>query len=210
MAMQIPLVVALWEHAGFGGRKRLLVENTPNLLQSAFNDTTSAIGIHPGPDYAAWKTAHGGREPTVGFYEHVNFGGAVLILTTGAYSSIHLLHNFGDLISSVRFNPAPPAAGTIAPIPLVVELFADPNFTGNRLVVVEDSANIPADFGSEFNDVVTAVRVKQGPNFVAGKEAQLFRDLNFTGGKIDLPPGDYPNIGASHGFNDVVSSIKVR
>lgn len=210
MPIQIPLVVALWENVGFSGRKRLVVEDTSNLVLQVFNDKASAIGVHPGPDYNAWKAAHGGKEPTVGLYDDVNFGGAVLILTTGAYANIHLLHNFGDQISSVRFNPTPPGAGTIAPIPLVVELFADANFTGNRIVVVEDSSNVISDFGSEFNDVVTAVRVKQGPSFVAGKQAQLFRDINFLGGKIDLPPGDYPNIGASHGFNDVVSSIKVR
>jgi hypothetical protein len=91
-----------------------------------------------------------------------------------------------------------------------VELFADANFTGNRIVVVEDSSNVISDFGSEFNDVVTSVRVKQGPSFAPGKQAQLFRDVDFLGGKIDLPPGEYPNIGTSHGFNDVVSSIKVR
>src|SRR5262249_30826046 len=186
-----------------------IVENTTNLLLQAFNDKTSAIGVHPGPDYAAWKTAHGGREPTVGLYEDINFGGAALILTNGAYANIHLLYNFGDQISSVRFNPPSGSAGTISPIPLVVELYENANFTGNRLVVVEDSANVILDFGSEFNDVVTSVRVKQGPNYAPGKQAQLFRDITYLGGKIDLPPGDYPDIGASHGFNDVVSSVKV-
>jgi len=206
----IPLVVALWENTNFGGRKRLLVDDTPILSLLAFNDTTSAVGVHPGPDYAAWKAAHGGKEPTVGLYENVNFGGAALILTTGAYASIHRLFNFGDAVSSVRFNPPPPSAAAITPIPLIVELFQHDNFNGNRLVVVEDSASLSGDFGSEFNDVVTSVRVTSGPNFVAGKVAQLFRDANFGGGKIDLPPGSYPNIGASHGFNDAVSSIKVR
>ncbi len=210
MVLKIPLVVALWEHTGFGGRKRLLVENTPNLLAQVFNDKTSAVGIHPGPDYAAWKAAHGGQEPVVGLYEHINYGGAVLRLTVGTYSNLHLLHSFGDAISSVRFNPPSPSAHTIAPIPLVVELYEHINFQGNRLVVIEDSASLPADFGSEFNDVVSSVRVKQGPNFAAGKHAELFRDINYLGGKIDLPPGDYPNIPASHGFNDVASSIRVR
>ena len=114
--MSIPLVAVLWEHAGFGGRKRTLVEDTPNLILQAFNDTASALGLHPGPDYTSWKNAHGGKEPTVGFYEHVNYYGGVLILTAGAYSNIHLLHNFGDQISSVRFNPVPPGAGTISQI----------------------------------------------------------------------------------------------
>jgi hypothetical protein len=207
---QIPLVVALWEHVGFGGRKRLVVEDTPNLVLQAFNDKTSAIGVHPGPDYVAWKNAHGGKEPTVGFYEHINYGGALLTLTTGAYANIHLLHNYGDTISSVKFNPVPAGAGTIGPIPLVVEIYEHANFTGRRAVVVEDSSNVITDFGSDFNDIVSSVRVKEGPGFVAGKQAQLFRDINFLGGKVDLPPGDYANIGTSHGFNDVVSSVKVR
>ena len=139
----IPLVIALWEHAGFGGRKRLMVEDTPNLVLQVFNDKAPAVGVHPGPDYAAWKNAHGRKETTVGLYEHVNYGDAVLLLTTGAYANIHLLFNFGDVISSVRFNPTPPGAGTIAPIPLIVELYEHANFTGNRLVVVEDAADIP-------------------------------------------------------------------
>jgi hypothetical protein len=142
-----------------------------------------------------------------GLYEHANYGGAALILTAGAYANIHLLFNFGDVVSSVRINPAQSAAGTISPIPLVVELYEHASFNGNRLVIVENAVNIPSSFGSEFNDVTTAVRVKAGPNFTAGKKAELFRDVNFAGGSIQLAPGDYPNIGASHGFNDVVSSV---
>src|SRR5262245_17714950 len=121
----IPLVVALWEHTGYVGRKRLMVADTPDLTRYVFNDKTSAIGIHPGPDYGAWKAANGGREPTVGFYEHVNYGGASLVLTTGGYSNIHLPHGFGDVISSVRFNPPPVVAHPISPLPLIVELYAD-------------------------------------------------------------------------------------
>lgn len=207
--MQIPLVVALWEHSGFGGRKRLFVENASNLANNAFDDKVSAIGIHPGPDYVAWKNAHNGQEPTVGFYEHPNYGGAVLILTAGAYSNITTLYNFNDQISSLRFFPPYPGAATISPIKLIVELYADANYSGKRLIVVENSANITNDFGSDFNDVTTSVRVKAGPNFSAGNKALLYRDPNYMGGMIDLVPGNYPNIGTSHGFNDVISSIKV-
>lgn len=45
----IPLVVALWEHANFHGRKRLLVADTPSLVNQVFNDKTSAVGVHRGP-----------------------------------------------------------------------------------------------------------------------------------------------------------------
>jgi hypothetical protein len=211
MALEIPLVVALWEHPNFGGRKRLIVQDTRNLALTEFANTTSAIGVHPGPNYAAWKAAHGGQEPAVGLYDGVNFTGAALILTAGAYPDIGRLFNFNDAISSIRFNPPPPNAAPIGPIPLVVELYADESFTGRRLVVVEDTPNIAAAFGGEFNDVTTSVRVQEGPDYRPGKKAQLFRDLNYEGGKIDLAPGNYPDLkSVGIGFNDVVSSVKVR
>lgn len=205
----IPLVLVLWEHPEFRGRKRLFTTSVSDLSQFAFNDTASAIGVHPGPDYASFKAANGGREPTVAVYEHSNFGGAFSILTIGSYPNIHRMLNLGDAVSSIRFNPPPAIPGTIAPIPLVVELFEHQNFGGRRLVVVENSRNIAADFGSEFNDVASSVRITAGPNFAAGDEARLFRDTDFRGGEVELPPGDHRDLGVRN-FNDVVSSIIVR
>jgi len=34
--------------------------------------------------------------------------------------------------------------------------------------------------------------------------------VDYSGSSTRLGPGDYPNIGTSHGFNDIVSSIRVR
>jgi len=207
---EIPLVVALWEHAGYRGRRRLIVEDTPRLALQDFDDQVSAVGVHPGPDYEAWKAAHGQKEPTVGLYEHVNYGGATLILTAGGYPNIHRVYNFGDVVSSVRVNPAPPSVHKIAPIPLIVELYEHIGFAGNRAVIVEDVPDIPRYLGPEFNDVVSSVRVKPGPDYSPGKQAQLFRDVGYSGSSMRLGPGDYPNISTSHGFSDVVSSISVR
>lgn len=50
----------------------------------------------------------------------------------------------------------------------------------------------------------------RGPSYEPGMKIRLFRDVNYMGGEVALDPGDYPNIGVSHGFNDVVSSVKVR
>lgn len=76
-------------------------------------------------------------------------------------------------------------------------------------MVVENSRNIAADFGSEFNDVASSVRITAGPNFAPGDEARLFRDTDFRGGEVQLPPGDHRDLGVRN-FNDVVSSIIVR
>ena len=207
--MQIPVVVALWQHVGFGGYRRLLVEDTTNLVLQAFNDKVSAIGIHRGPDYDAWKKAHGGKEPTVGFYEHINYGGRALILTAGAYANIHSLFKFGDVISSVKFNPPFPAAPIIQPIPLAVEVYEHANFKGKQAVIVENVPHLINYLGPEFNDIITSVKVKKGPNYTTGKKAQLFQHVQYKGKSIELDIGEYPNIGKSHNFNDVVSSIKV-
>ena len=104
--MAIPVVAELWEDVNFGGSRRTIIEDTSYVGFQGFNDKTSSIKVHPGPDYAAWKAANNGREPVVGFYEHLNFGGGSLLLTAGEYPNIHLGYNFGDVISSVRFNPS--------------------------------------------------------------------------------------------------------
>lgn len=210
----IPFVAVLWEHAGFWGRRRILVQNTGNLLQQGFNDLTSAIGLHKGPSYTAVATALK-YEPTVGFCEHTNYGGSELVLGWGHYPNIGHLFAFNDTISSVRFNPTKecfPRSATkphdFPSIPLVVELYKDANFYGERVVLIEDVSQISSYSGTDWNDVITSVKVKKGPNYTAGKEVELDRDINFMGGGIRLGPGNYSNIGSSHGFNDVLSSVK--
>jgi len=212
MAIQIPLVVILYEKQSLTGRKRIVVENSSDLSLTLFSDQTSSIIVRPGPDYNAWKIAHPGKEPTVGFYEQINYGGAALILTEGVYPNIHNLYNFGDIISSVSFNPPLVPASPAAPVRLMVELFRDPGYFGNQLLLTENCPDISSIFGIEFNDTVTSVRVIPGPNYAQGNTVRLFNRINFdpAGGWIDLPPGNYPNIGASNGFNDVVSSVKIQ
>jgi hypothetical protein len=208
--MQIPLVVTLWEGAQFSGKRRTIVEDTKYLSDQVFNDLTSSIIVSPGPDYDAWKNGHGGSEPTVSLFEHFNYGGAELVLKVGAYPNINLLYNFGKVISSVRFSPAFGPIWLKKDIPLVVEIYDLPNFQGKSAVIVQNVANLPNILGIDFNDMTTSVRVKKGPNYVVGKKAQLFRDFNYMGGSIQLDPGDYPNLLASHGFDNIISSIKVE
>lgn len=197
---KIPIIVALWQHSGYGGRRVLLTEDTPILSRFNFNDITSAIGIHPGPDFD--PAAH----YAVAFYEHANYGGARIVLTPGAYPSLSPW-NFNDKISSVDFNPKPNVP-VISPIPLVVELYEHSNYRGKKCIILEDVADIHSY--AEFGDIVSSVKVFRGPNYTPGKKAVLYRDVNYRGGSIELDVGSYPNIGTTHGFNDVLSSIKVR
>ncbi len=213
MALSLPLIVTLWNiDPDFGppiGPRRYVFEDTPDLTQTAFNDQTNWVEIHPGPGYDAYKAANAGQEPNVALYGGANYQYPVLKLIVGNYH-LRRYHNFGGMVSSIRFND-PFYEGSPAGllVPLLVSLFEHENFKGRRLDLIKRSANIPNEFGNEFNDTVTAVRVTAGPNFAPGQVVKLFRDIDYRGGGIELPPGDYPNIGNSHGFNDVVSSIMV-
>jgi len=199
----IPIIVVLWEHAGYQGRRLVLTEDTPDLGIYGFHDMASSIGIHPGPNYVA------GKKYEVSFYEHSLYGGAQLILTgPAAYPNLTRPYNFNDVISSVNLNQGAPGTGTITPVPVVVELYEHANFAGRKFIIVQNVSNLHS-YGA-FGDMVSSVKVMQGPNFVAGKKAKLCRDLAGMGGCIELAPGDYPNIHQSHGFGDVCSSVYVN
>jgi hypothetical protein len=198
----IPIIAVLWEHTGYGGRRIVLTEDTPDLGVYGFHDMASAIGIHPGPNYDP------AAKYVVSFYQHSNYGGAQLVLTPGAYPNLINPYNFNDMISSVNFGQGIPSAPTISPIPVVVELYEYINFGGKKFLVVQNVSNLHTY--SAFGDIASSAKVRQGPNFVAGKKAKLCRDVGGIGGCIELDVGDYPNLHASHGFGDVVSSVYVN
>jgi hypothetical protein len=193
----INLVAALFEKTDFGGIKRTLITSAPNLDDIVFNDRTSSIGIHPGPDFLADSTTD-----TVSFFEDAFCRGTEIVLRTGSYRDVTEL---GVSISSVRFNKADtresglyrdgelefklgPSGGaaTIAPIPIVVDLYRNviANFdwtTGTpvandenaqHLTLVQPATNLPRDFGDEWNDATNALIVSQGPNFRLGNMAR--------------------------------------
>jgi len=206
----IPIIVVLWQHSSYGGKRTIIINNELNMNTLGFNDITSSIGIHPGPNYNPNHTYR------VAFYEGANYQGCVLTLTQGAYPCLVRPYNFNDIISSVRIWPPlntnivlhPHSTHTISPIPLVAEIFEHSNYRGKKLTIVENIANIHsyADFG----DIVTSVKVHRGPNYVEDNKVKLYGAVNYRGGHIELDIGNYPNIGTSHGFNDVVSSVRIR
>lgn len=199
----IPIIVVLWEHTGFGGRRLVLTGDTPDLGVFGFHDMASSIGIHPGPNYTP------GTKYQISFFEHSLYSGGQLVLEgPAAFPSLVRPYNFNDVISSVNFSQGHPGAGTIAPIPVVVELYEHINFGGRKFLVAQNVSNLHT-YGA-FGDTVSSIKVLQGPNFTAGKKARLCRDVGGMAGCIELPPGNYPNIHSSHNFGDVCSSVYVN
>jgi len=212
--ISIPLVAALWENPNFGGRRRVLAKDEPNLVSEGFDNVVSSIGVHPGPSYNEWKLKNGGKEPTVGFYKDLYFGGAALILTTGAYADIKTLFNFNDVISSVLFNPTPAGAKPIVPIPLIVHIFKNSQCGGQETQIVENTFNISDYLGGDWNDAISSAWIEAGPDYTGSEKARFWEDkptsqMPFgSGGHMDLAVGTYLDFKQLH-FNDKTSAIQL-
>ena len=91
----------------------------------------------------------------------------------------------------------------------MVELYEHANYAGRKHIVIENVWDLNTE---GFGDVVSSVRVLQGPNYEMGVSVKLSRDAvpqdeaDLRGGYIELLPGDYPDIQGTHGFGDVCSA----
>ena len=148
----IPLVVVLWQNTNFGGVKREFVTDIDNLKTYSFNDMTSAVGVHPGPDYEAWKLAHPNQEPTVTLFQNATGQGKALVLQTGQYPDLKI-YGMNDKVSSLYFRNTQQGiispqgtAATFSSIPFVILLTAN----SSPLWLVESTQNLAADYGSRY------------------------------------------------------------
>ncbi len=91
----ISLVIELYEHKGFVGKRFYIVKDESNLEEGpTFNDNVSAIKVCQGPNWNGEKAE---------FFKHTNFTGSSITLEVGEYGDIHEgPYDFGDRISSVR------------------------------------------------------------------------------------------------------------
>jgi hypothetical protein len=90
---------------------------------------------------------------------------------------------------------------------LVVEIFDQPEYQGRNTVILEP-VRFTGDIG--FQDNIGSVKVYKGPGFASGPsyKAILYEHINFTGRKLALGPGWYPDLAtAGYSFSDTVSSI---
>ncbi|MGB9598083.1 MAG: beta/gamma crystallin-related protein, partial [Candidatus Poribacteria bacterium] len=91
---------------------------------------------------------------------------------------------------------------------LIVEVFRDPDFRGKKVTIV-DSVSDTNTIGC--NDMISSIKVYRGPGFDAAPsfKAIFYEHPNFTGRRIVLPPGFYPNIhNIPYSFGDIISSIQ--
>lgn len=91
---------------------------------------------------------------------------------------------------------------------LIVEVFRDPGFRGKKVTII-DSVSDTTTIGCE--DMISSIKVYRGPGFDAAPnfKAIFYEHPNFTGRRIVLSPGFYPNIhNIPYSFGDIISSIQ--
>jgi hypothetical protein len=116
------------------------------------------------------------------------------VLTPGEYPDLHNSgpQYFSDIMSSVKFNQGVPAAPPVKSIPVVAELYSGADFTGRKLIIFENVADL-ATYSSFANSTQSA-KVFRGPNYGPGSKVRFHEKAQFEGSSLDLAPGEYPNL----------------
>jgi hypothetical protein len=112
------------------------------------------------------------------------------------------------------------AAAARRQVPLVVELYQDANYGGDRRTVIGDESMLGHGSGCTaglwFGDVVSSVKVRKGPDYAAWVASNggakpyvyLYENNGFGGRRVALDVGGYPDLGTLS-FADKASSIAI-
>ncbi|MEJ3655168.1 aerolysin family beta-barrel pore-forming toxin [Actinomycetes bacterium KLBMP 9759] len=126
------------------------------------------------------------------FFVHSDFRGKPVPLDVGEYDLWY------------KPNPDLPndsLSSLIVPEGYQVVLYEDAEYKGRDLVCTADIRDL-ADLG--FDNIVSSIKVSK----TAGPPT-VYADKNFTGTKVTLPPGRYPNSGSFAPLGNDASSVKV-
>ena len=163
----------LYEHVDFKGRAIRLLGGCNDLREYNFNDKVSSIVIENG----IWL-----------FYEHVRYGGKVVILYPGRYSDLRKM-GFNDKFSSCRglFDKGSEPQ---------LYLFADKNYGGRMVQFLGSDANL-VDNG--FNDATSSV-------IVLGGRWSLYKHVNYGTCLKTCEYGFYPTLDCA---DNQISSVRL-
>jgi len=187
------LVVEVFQHEWYRGRRGTVIEPVPETRAIGFENNISAIRIYKGPAYSA------GSNVKAIFWQDAHFRGQRLVLGPGYYHSLHQFsYNFGNRISSISFGSESYVDGPVwGTVPVVVDLFDEPNYGGNRVTIVRDEPRLDA----RVSTTVRSIRLYKGPNCpTIGSRIQLFEQPFFEGTAFPLEltrrdsVREYPNV----------------
>ena len=204
------LIVELFQHVHYRGKKFTIIDSVPDTAKIGANDMISSIKIYKGPGYDIAPNYK------VIFCEYHKYRGQKLVLEPGYYPNIHEIpYNFGDVISSIRFTPAvPPTPPQYGAISVILELFEETDFEGARATVMRDVSQMK---DISMDSRISSVRIHRGPNFpFSGCQVIFYANTNFEGEQLALRLNqreyrkDIPDLhDYETRFDDIISSIKI-
>jgi len=168
------LVIEAFQNQRFGGRRAVIIDDTPDTAEIGLDEAVSSIRVYKGPGYAP------GANHKALLFAEPGYEGRRLSLGPGAYQTLHQLsYNFGDVVRSVAIRAESRADGPVwGTAPVVVDVFTEPGFGGTRTTIVRDES----DMGRRVTNVARSIRVLKGPDCPPmGCRVQFFPQPLFEG-----------------------------
>jgi len=215
MPVVVPrLVVEVFEHPNFQGRRGYITDPVRFTGQIGFQDNISSVKVYKGPGFRV------ASDYKAVFHEHIDFQGRKLILAPGFYPNLHdVTFNFPDRVSSISFSSTVGEAGPDwGTIPYVVECYMDVDFKGTKATILRDVVNLRDEQGGTwFEDRISSVRIFKGPDAPPqGGQIIFYEHPNFEGAQlpINMRPMDFkkeiPNLHIlPQSFGDIISAVKI-
>ena len=205
----------MFEHRDFKGKQHYINGDIPNFVTIGWNDIVSSlivvrkgcVNLYQHCDFAGYRDTYCGGNNWVGnakndqysafvtgdnsydLFEHINFGGRVLLAKAETANNCLVQSGFNDIISSVRSaNQVPDNC---------VRFYQHINFEGYTREYCNDNSWI----GNTDNDQFSSVKLGANVNAV------LFEHRDFKG-KRQYISKEVSNF-VPNGWNDIVSSVIV-
>lgn len=205
------LVVEVFEHPGFGGQSTTIIDPIRSMADVGFQDRVRAAKVYKGPGFAS------GPSYKALLYESPNFTGRKLALTPGFYPTLaDVSFDFAGTVSSIGFGPdVRPSGPDWGTIPLIIEIFREPRFQGEKVTILRDIA-FTQTVGMQ--DSIQSFRIIKGPNFPPGGCKVIFYEhIDFQGSAFPMQiyPRDsvieVPDMNLlSEKFTSKISSIRIE
>ena len=173
------LIVELYEGWAFSGRRAVVVDNAVSRRAMGMRGRIFSARIFEGPGFDTSP-----NQKAV-LYDRDRYRGNRLPLAPGFYPNIQdLAQRFGQP-ESIRFEAETDAAGPVwGSIPLVVETYDWPNYSGRRQTVVRDIPDTGA-MGQE--NTISSIRIYKGPNYPRrGCRVTFYSEAGFAGQRMPI------------------------
>lgn len=178
-------VVELYPELNFGGTPIALTSDTSDLATLGIDDDTESIKVFVAPEGPAVAT----------LFQDVSYGGTFWELSVGEYPDVAIAGVTDNDASSVQVQEG-----------YIVELYSETNFGGEVFILEENDANLVA---SDFNDMVSSIKIYAVAEPPGPSMATFFQDGAFGGTSWGLDIGAYADISQESIPLNQISSVQV-